>query len=287
MGEGWGDFLAASFLNDPVIGAYYTDFADVGIRLVSMASSPFSYDTVKSGQFTDPTDIGETWAAVLWDMRNGVAGVGGVGAATAEQLVVSAMKLTPCSPTMLQARDAILQADVNINGGVNRCAIFAAFAHRLMGAGASSPDDNSISAIVTSRTVPPECGVSVDVTRDFTSTDVPKSIPDNSNTGIVSVINVPAGLPDIVKVTVDINITHPNRGDLVINLFSPGFSGSVSLSNRAGGTADNFIVTGLDVSSSFPFPLSPSGQWELFVEDLARKNVGTINSFTLHITSSR
>jgi len=287
MGEGWGDFLAASFLNDPVIGAYYTDFADVGIRLASMASSPFTYDTVKSGQFTDPTDIGETWAAVLWDMRNGPGGVGGVGAATAEQLVVSAMKLTPCNPTMLQARDAILQADVNISGGANRCAIFAAFAHRLMGTGASSPDDNSIAAIVTSRAVPPECGTNVDVTRNFTSTDVPKSIPDNDQFGIASVLNVPAGLPDMVKVTVDINITHPNRGDLVIDLIAPGFSGSAILSNRAGGTADNFIVTGLDVSSSFAFPLSPSGQWELLVEDLARKNVGTINSFALHITSSK
>jgi len=78
-----------------------------------------------------------------------------------------------------------------------------------------------------------------------------------------------------------------NRGDLVINLISPGFSGFASLSNREDGFADNFIVTGLDVSSSFAFPLSPSGQWELFVEDLARKNVGTINSFVLHITSSR
>lgn len=90
-----------------------------------------------------------------------------------------------------------------------------------------------------------------------------------------------------MKVTVDVNIAHPNRGDLVIRLFSPGFSGSATLSNREGGTADNVIVTGLDVSSGFAFPLSPSGQWELFVEDLARKNVGTINSFALHITSSK
>jgi len=86
-------------------------------------------------------------------MRNGVAGV---GATTAEQLVVSGMKLTPCNSTMGQARDAILQADANINGGANRCAIFAAFAHRLMGAGASSATDNSTTTIVTSRAVPPE-----------------------------------------------------------------------------------------------------------------------------------
>ena len=47
------------------------------------------------------------------------------------------MKLTPCNPTMLNARDGILQADQNLNAGANRCKIFAAFAGRLMGTGAS------------------------------------------------------------------------------------------------------------------------------------------------------
>lgn len=61
----------------------------------------------------------------------------------------------------------------------------------------------------------------------------------------------------------------------------------MTLSNREGGTADNFTVTGLDISSGFAFSSSPSGQWTLFVEDLARKNTGTITSFALHITSSR
>lgn len=287
MGEGWGDFMAASFLNDPVIGAYSIANAAVGFRLASMASSPFSYDTIRSDQFIEPTDRGEAWAAVLWDIRNGVGGVGGLGAATTEQLVVSGMKLTPCNPTMLQARDAILQADQNINGGTNRCAIFAAFAHRLMGTGASSTSDNATSTIVTSRAVPPECGSSVDVTRDFISTDVPKAIPDNDQFGVSSVITVPAGLPDTVKVTVDVHITHPNRGDLVILVGSPGFAGVATLSDRAGGTAHDFSVTGLDISSGFDVPLSPSGQWQLLVEDRAKKNIGTITSFKLHITSSR
>jgi extracellular elastinolytic metalloproteinase len=286
MGEGWGDFLAASFLNDPVIGAYYVNQPTVGIRLFSMASSPLSYDTIKNGQFSELTDVGEVWAAALWDLRNGPGGVGGLGAATTEQLVVSGMKLTPCNPTMLQARDAIVQADANLSGGANRCAIFGAFAHRLMGTGASSPTDNSTSTIVTSRAVPLECA-GVDVTRNFTSTDVPKAIPDNTEFGALSAINVPAGLPDIVKVTVDINITHPNRGDLVVRVSSPGFAGFATLSNREGGTADNFTVTGLDISSGFAFPNSPSGQWNLTVDDLARKNTGTITSFALHITSSR
>jgi len=80
-----------------------------------------------------------------------------VGAAVAERIVVAGMKLTPCNPTMLQARDGIIQADQNINAGANRCRIFRAFAGRLMGSGASSPNHNSTTAVVTSTAVPAGC----------------------------------------------------------------------------------------------------------------------------------
>ena len=287
MGEGWGDFMGATFLNNPVIGAYVTGNAAVGIRQFSMANSPFTYNDIKVGTLNEVHKVGELWAATLWDVRNGVGGVGGVGAAVIEQLVVSGMKLTPCNPSMINARDAILQADVNISGGANRCAIFAAFANRQMGTGASSPSDSSTTTIVTSSAVPPECvgPPPTNVTRDFTSTDVLKAIPDNSATGVSSVINVPAGPTDTLKVTVDVNITHPNRGDLVIQVISPTGQ-TATLSNRAGGKADNFVATGLDISASFPSTNAPSGQWRLFVQDLARRNTGTIDSFALHITSS-
>ena len=123
------------------------------------------------------------------------------------------------------------------------------------------------------------------MTRDISSTDVPKAIPDNSATGVSSVINVPAGPTDTLKVTVDANITHPNRGDLVIQVIAPNGQ-TATLSNLAGGKADNFVATGLDISASFSAASSPSGQWRLFVRDLARRNTGTINSFALHITST-
>jgi hypothetical protein len=287
MGEGWGDFLGASFLNDPVVGAYVTGNATVGIRRASMANSPFTYANIKDGTMTEVHNAGEIWAAALWDARNGVGGVGGVGAATIERLVVQGMKNTPCLPTMLQARDGIIAADQQINGGANRCALFAAFANRQMGVGASSTTHNSTSTIVLSTAVPPECegGGGGTVTRDLVSADVPKSIPDNTATGASSVIDVPAGLSDTLKVTVDVNITHPKRGDLVIQVISPTGQ-TATLSNLAGGNADDFTASGLDISASFTATSSPSGQWRLFVQDLARRNTGTINSFALHITSS-
>jgi hypothetical protein len=288
MGEGWGDFMGASFLNDPVVGAYVTGNNTVGIREFSMANSPLTYANMKDGSHSEVHAGGEIWAATLWTLRNGIPPTQvGLGAAKTEQLVVAGMKLTPCNPTMLNARDGILQADVNINGGANRCAIFGAFAFRQMGTGASSPNHNSTSAIVLSTAVPPECGGGGGggVVHNFTSTDVPKNIPDNNATGVNSVINVPAGLNGTLKVTVDTNITHTFRGDLVIQVISPSGQ-TATLSNRAGGSADNFVATGLDISASFTSTTSPSGTWRLFVRDLAAVDVGRINSFALHITSN-
>jgi extracellular elastinolytic metalloproteinase len=151
MGEGWGDFIGSSFLNNPVVGAYVTGNATRGIRQFPMSNSPFTYGSIKNGTLAEVHAVGELWAATLWDVRTAL------GAAITNQLVVSGMKLTPCSPTMLQARDGIIQADANINGGANRCALFRAFAGRLMGTGASSATHNSTTTIVTSTAVPAGC----------------------------------------------------------------------------------------------------------------------------------
>ena len=151
MGEGWGDFMGSSFLNNPVVGAYVTGNATIGIRKAAMSNSPFTYANIKDGTMTEVHNAGEIWAATLWDVRKAL------GAAITEQLVVSGMKLTPCNPTMLAARDGIIQADANINAGANRCKLWTAFAGRQMGNGASSPNANSTTAIVLSTAVPADC----------------------------------------------------------------------------------------------------------------------------------
>lgn len=43
----------------------------------------------------------------------------------------------PCNPTMIQARDAIIDADKALTGGVNACALWTAFAKRGLGSGAA------------------------------------------------------------------------------------------------------------------------------------------------------
>jgi len=281
MGEGWGDFMGGSFLSNPVVGAYVTGDAVKGIRAAPMDNSPFTYNDIKNGTLSEVHDAGELWAATLWGVRTAV------GKAVAEQLVISGMKLTPCNPSMIAARDAIIQADVNINAGANRCKLFTAFAAKGMGSGAASPNDRSTTAITVSTAVPSDCGGTtppVGTTRNFTSTDVPKAIPDNNATGVRSNITVaPTGLT-LTKVTVSANITHTFRGDLVIQVIAP--NGQVAtLSNRAGGSADNFTATNLDITSSFTAGSAASGTWQLFVRDLAAVDTGSITAFSLSVTS--
>jgi subtilisin-like proprotein convertase family protein/Zn-dependent metalloprotease len=280
MGEGWSDFMAASFLNDPVIGAYVTGDATVGVRRASMANSPFTYTDIQNRNLAEVHDAGELWAATLWDIRKVL------GQTITEQLVVAGMKLTPCSPSMLNARDAIIQADANLNGGANGCELWTAFAARGMGTGASSPSDSSTTSIVTSTDVPSECiGTPTGTTRTFDSTDVPKRIPDDNATGVRSRISVsPTGL-DIQQVLVNVDITHTYRGDLVIQVIAPNGQ-TATLSRRQGGSADNFVANDLDITSAFTQGSRASGTWQLFVRDLARIDVGTINSFGLTITST-
>ncbi len=119
--------------------------------------------------------------------------------------------------------------------------------------------------------------------RTFVAADVPKNIPDNNATGVSSVINVGAGA-DLKSVKVSVNITHPFRGDLVIQVIAPNGQ-RATLSNLQGGSADNFVTTNQDITAAFTG--TAQGQWRLFVRDLGPLDVGRINAFTLDITSSQ
>jgi hypothetical protein len=180
MGEGWGDFMGSSFLNNPIVGAYVTGNATVGIRRQSMANSTFTYNDIKNGTLAEVHDAGELWAATLWDVRKAL------GAAVTEQLVVTGMKMTPCNPSMLNARDGIISADASVNGGANKCKLWTAFAGRLMGTGASSPNSNSTTQIVTSNTLPTDCqaGTTTLFSDDFETDKGWRANPNATDTAV-------------------------------------------------------------------------------------------------------
>jgi hypothetical protein len=107
-----------------------------------------------------PHDVGEFWAATLWDLTwayigkygfssNIYTGTGGNNKVM--RLVLDAMKLQPCNPSFIQARNAIIAADQATTGGQDYCMIWKVFASRGMGVNASSGtnsgDNTNIAAI--------------------------------------------------------------------------------------------------------------------------------------------
>jgi hypothetical protein len=70
---------------------------------------------------------GEVWTQTLWDMREDL------GSVPTSRLVTEAMRLSPADPSMLDMRNALLQADRVINGGDNLRRLWRIFASRGMG----------------------------------------------------------------------------------------------------------------------------------------------------------
>ncbi len=151
MGEGWSDYWAATFYGNGVIGEFVTNNLTRGIRRAAytVPANPVhdSYADLGAGGFEVHND-GEIWAATLWDLRQTL------GAAIADRLVLQGMKFTPCSPSFLNARDGILMADQNLNGGANRCTIWQVFARHGMGVSAQG---NNGTTHVAATDVPQDC----------------------------------------------------------------------------------------------------------------------------------
>ena len=191
-GEGWGDYnalmlttnWATATINDGPIpkamGTYVLNqtTAGAGIRLfrysTNMAVNPLTYASMGVAPVgTEVHNTGEIWCMMLWEMtweiiqQTGVinpdllnpAGAGGVGGnSIAFKLVTEGMRLQPCSPGYIDARNAILKADTLLYGAQYSCAIWRAFAKRGAGRGASqgssaSAVDQTASFVVSSATI--------------------------------------------------------------------------------------------------------------------------------------
>ncbi len=177
MGEGWSDYWATTINNDGVMGEYVTQNTTRGIRraayTVPAAAVHDSYADVCAGGCEVHND-GEVWAATLWDLRTQLT------AAITDRIVLNGMKFTPSRPSFLNARDGILQADQNLNGGANRCAIWTVFARHGMGVSAVGNDGTTHTAATD---VPSDCGG----TCTFAISPTSASQPAGGGTGSVSV----------------------------------------------------------------------------------------------------
>ncbi|HEX7331900.1 MAG TPA: M36 family metallopeptidase [Pyrinomonadaceae bacterium] len=149
MGEGWSDYWAITINNDGAVGEYVTNNPNGIRRAAYSVPAAAVHDSYADLQSSSVHNDGEVWAATLWDLRTQL------GAATTNLLVLNGMKFTPTRPSFLNARDGILQADQNLNGGANRCAIWTVFARHGMGVSAVGNDGTTHTAATD---LPADCG---------------------------------------------------------------------------------------------------------------------------------
>ncbi|WP_181772835.1 M36 family metallopeptidase [Amycolatopsis pittospori] len=161
MGEAWSDWYAFDYLvgrnavkdtaapGEIIVGDYVSDGKNlvrtqpldcpVGAGAPQCPGTPgagpggYTYgDLGRIIGFPEVHADGEIWASTLWDVRSAL------GVQLTRALVTRAMELSPASPSFLDMRNAILQADTVINGGRAHAKLWKAFAARGMGYFAAS-----------------------------------------------------------------------------------------------------------------------------------------------------
>lgn len=161
MGEGGGDFFAYSVNGDELLAEYARPG---GLRQIN--AKGYGDWTCLLGLICSVHENGQIWANVLWDvrerLRTDLAG-GSEPAAIHEshQLYVDALTLSPPAPTMLDMRDAMLQADALRNpsgdSSANFCRLWESFAGRGMGVSATDTADNGFNRVGPAYDVPAGC----------------------------------------------------------------------------------------------------------------------------------
>ncbi len=257
MGEGWSDYYGLMFTQDWATATLNTGFnSPRGIGTYALFQPPTGLGIRGQRYCTDfavnnrvylaslpvgPHPRGEIWCATLWDMTwniiNQVGTInpnlynfaGGGGNVIAMKLVTEGMRLQQCNPGFISGRNAILQADQVLYGGLYNCAIWEAFRRRGMGAFASEGSTASVTDQIPDFTPPITMGATVSAT----------TIPEGSNltyTNSVATCSAVSGYT--LRDTLPSNVTYVSGG----TYDAPNRVVSFAVNQGAGTTNYPFIV---------------------------------------------
>ncbi len=248
MGEGWSDFftLVTTTTRDNTaeqkrgIGTWVSRETTDGNGI---RPAPYTTDmsindlTYGSEEITSiPHSLGSVWCTMLWDLYwamvdeygfddDIINGTGGNNMAT--QLVMTGMKLQPCSPGFVDGRDAIFLADQMLFDGVNECLIWKVFARRGLGYNADQASNDSAADGIEDFNPLPTCIKELKLTKNINDTDNYADV-------------VLAG--ESVNIVIDV-VNHKDDAvtEVVVNDEIPAGATAVNISD--GGTFANGMVT--------------------------------------------
>ncbi|MFO0870719.1 MAG: M36 family metallopeptidase [Pirellulales bacterium] len=308
LSEGWSDWWALMLtqdVGDAKLGSYPVGNWYWGQSLTGPGARRYPYsfdkaiDPLTWSDFNNASTrssrhkMGEIWCAALWDMnwllidKYGFSpdlyhGNGGNNLAL--QLVMDGLKLQGTNPSYLDARDAILAADVVLTGGQNHAEIWTAFARRGMGVSASDGGGSNATTVTEAFDVPGTISGTVfrdddaDGVRDAGEPGLPgwTVFRDLNNNGVADVATVTtlnstdtpkvtaspfmtsslvvSGLSGVVgDLNLRVNITHASAGELVLNLIAPNSAvPPITLAQYLGGTNANYTNTVFDDEAAIP-----------------------------------
>jgi extracellular elastinolytic metalloproteinase len=219
-GEGWSDYLALMVTTDwqntqitdgsklRPVGTYALGQPSTGrgIRRVPYTTDilidTLTYKSMDaSAAGSEVHNIGEIWCSAIWDMTWNIIrhegnitsdlynSTGPGGNIIALKLVMEGMKLQPCRPGFLDARNAILAADSILYNNSHKCDIWNAFAKRGMGYSAVQGSSGSTGDQVPAFDVPSGIVISRSAAPSIVNTDAEVLF----NTTVSCQCNVPGG----------------------------------------------------------------------------------------------
>jgi Fungalysin metallopeptidase (M36) len=137
MGEGFGDYFAASFFETRKPPRYRDSVMSWDGLLIGLANGDEPPclrrldEKLTFAKFVDEEDWehenGQIWSATLWDIRNAL------GRDTADRVIIESHFQLDGFTRMARGARAIIDADRNLNGGANRAVLSRIFLKRQIG----------------------------------------------------------------------------------------------------------------------------------------------------------